>query len=72
MICFTQLEYEEELINIKINDVLVHENVIKVLGKRNKERLVPVILNLKKESNDYLSLRDSVKSNSDSFFITKK
>lgn len=62
----------DELINIKINDVLVHENVIKVLGKRNKERLVPVILNLKKRINDYLSLRDNIKSNSDCFFITKK
>ena len=62
----------DELINIKINDVLVHENVIKVLGKRNKERMVPVILKLKKIINDYLTLRDNIKSNSDCFLITKK
>ena len=33
----------DELINIKLNDVFLSENLIKVLGKRNKERLVPVL-----------------------------
>ena len=38
----------DELINIKLNDVFLSENLIKVLGKRNKERLVPVLGNLNK------------------------
>ena len=47
----------DELINIKLNDVLLDENLVKVLGKRNKERLVPLVLNLKSRINDYLKFR---------------
>ena len=52
-----------ELINIKITDVNIHENLIKVFGKRNKERLIPLPFNLinnlrsfivKYNINDYL------------------
>ena len=52
----------DELINIKLNDVFLSENLIKVLGKRNKERLVPVLGNLNKRIKDYLSLRKEVSS----------
>ena len=62
----------DELINIKLNDVFLSENLIKVLGKRNKERLVPVLSNLNKRIQDYLSLRKEVSSNSSCLFITKK
>ena len=62
----------DELINIKLNDVLLDENLIKVLGKRNKERLVPLVLNLKSRINDYLKFRNEIKSSSSSFFITTK
>jgi len=61
-----------ELINIKLNDVLLDENLIKVLGKRNKERLVPLVLNLKSRINDYLKFRNEIKSSSSNFFITTK
>ena len=49
----------DELINIKLNDVFLSENLIKVLGKRNKERLVPVLGNLNKrikEINSFISI----------------
>ena len=36
----------EELINIKISDIYFDQKLIKVLGKRNKERLVPMLPNL--------------------------
>lgn len=36
----------EELINIKISDIYFDQKLIKVLGKRNKERLVPILPNL--------------------------
>ena len=62
----------DELINIKLNDVLLDENLIKVLGKRNKERLVPLVLNLKSRIKDYLKFRNEIKSSSSNFFITTK
>lgn len=62
----------DELINIKINDVLLDENLVKVLGKRNKERLVPLVLNLKSRIKDYLKFRNEIKSSSSNFFITTK
>ena len=62
----------DELINIKLNDVLLDENLVKVLGKRNKERLVPLVLNLKSRINDYLKFRNEIKSSSSNFFITSK
>lgn len=36
----------EELRNIKISDIYFDQKLIKVLGKRNKERLVPILPNL--------------------------
>jgi len=62
----------DELINIKLNDVFLSENLIKVLGKRNKERLVPVLGNLNKRIKDYLSLRKEVSLSSSYLFITNK
>ena len=62
----------DELINIKLNDVFLSENLIKVLGKRNKERLVPVLASLNKRIKDYLDFRNEIHSNSSSLFITKK
>jgi len=62
----------DELINIKLNDVFLSENLIKVLGKRNKERLVPVLDNLNKRIKDYLSLRKEVSLSSSYLFITNK
>ena len=61
----------EELINIKINDLQLNQNLIKVLGKRNKERLVPLIINLKKRIEDYLKYRKEIKTNFPFLFITK-
>ena len=61
----------EELINIKINDLLLNQNLIKVLGKRNKERLVPLIINLKKRIENYLKYRKEIKTNFPFLFITK-
>ena len=62
----------DELINIKLNDVFLSENLIKVLGKRNKEILVPVLGNLNKRIKDYLSLRKEVSLSSSYLFITNK
>ena len=46
-----------ELINIKISDIDFSSHVIKVLGKRNKERLIPMIKWLEGLIEEYISLR---------------
>lgn len=48
-----------ELIQLKLSDINFSEMTIKVLGKRNKERLVPITNALKKDIHRYLDLRKS-------------
>ena len=43
-----------ELVGLKVQDVNLYEQTIKVLGKRNKERLIPVASPLIKLIKDYL------------------
>ena len=62
----------DELINIKLNNVFLNEDLIKVLGKRNKERLVPVLSGLNKRIKDYLNFRKKINSTSSNLFITNK
>ena len=61
-----------ELISIKMSDVDLHENTIKVLGKRNKERIIPFGTGLRNEINEYLKKRDEVSTPHNYFFITEK
>lgn len=63
-----------ELINLKINNVDLSSNVIKVLGKRNKERIIPVLPVLLRQFNSYLNERALVDNIVDGeyFFISKK
>ena len=64
----------QELINLKINDIDFSNKRIKVLGKRNKERYIPLIDHLSDLINNYLGFRDKVKSIDDHeyLFITSK
>ena len=43
-----------ELINIKISDINFDTNLIKVLGKRNKERLIPLSFGIVNELQSFL------------------
>lgn len=62
-----------ELVNIKEKDIDFSRQVIKVLGKRNKERYVMVLPSVLKTLNQYLSLkRDYEKSSVEALLITKK
>ncbi|MBE9466701.1 MAG: tyrosine-type recombinase/integrase [Bacteroidetes bacterium] len=71
-----------ELINLKINDIDYQMLTIKVLGKRNKERLIPFNRNFLKTLNDFKIVRkqyiDQLESNIDNnydnefFFLTQK
>ena len=58
----------EELINIKIQDIFLKEGLIKILGKRSKERLIPIIPSLSKNLKNFISNNN----NSKYLFETKK
>jgi integrase/recombinase XerC len=63
----------EELINIKLKDVHIEGAVVKVLGKRNKERLVPLVHSIKGHIEEYLLLRQAlVQPHTQELFITSK
>jgi integrase/recombinase XerC len=62
-----------ELINIRESDVNLYNLQVKVLGKRNKERIIPFNGHLRSIIEDYLQLKNTLYNNSDSafwFFIT--
>jgi integrase/recombinase XerC len=48
-----------ELINLKDSDIDFGRNLIKVIGKRNKERLIPFGNKLQNLMSDYIIIRDS-------------
>jgi integrase/recombinase XerC len=70
----------EELINIKVNDVSLENGTIKVLGKRKKERIVPIGTKVIGEIEKYLLLRADLieqlkisnPNDSNSLFVTSK
>ncbi len=59
-----------ELINLKLNQVT--NNQIKVLGKRNKERIIPIPQSLNLLINNYINLRKRIPNNSQHLIITNK
>lgn len=46
-----------EMINLKLEDIDIGNSTIKVLGKRNKERIIPLLPSVIKTIGDYLLLR---------------
>ncbi len=61
-----------ELINIKIKDVNIASKVIKIYGKRNKERFVPLSLELEKNIQLYLNLLFKQHPDSTYLFLTNQ
>ncbi|PID70157.1 MAG: integrase [Flavobacteriales bacterium] len=61
-----------ELINLSLDDLNLENNVIKVLGKRNKERYIPLIKSVCDSIIKYLEFRKEIPANSNALFITKK
>lgn len=61
-----------ELINIKEIDVNISDRTIKVLGKRNKERFVPILSSVLNTLKEYIVKKNTHKSNSDYLLITDK
>lgn len=63
-----------ELINLKLNNVDLSNNTLKVLGKRNKERIIPILPIISQQIKDYLKQRtclEQIKEN-EYFFLTLK
>lgn len=63
-----------ELINLKMQNVDLSKNTLKVLGKRNKERILPILPILSKQITLYLSERALIEQIKDSeyFFLMLK
>jgi integrase/recombinase XerC len=59
-----------EIINLKISDVDLSDNSIKVLGKGNKERIIPINFSTAATIKDYLAYR--VASEDDYLLLTDK
>ena len=63
-----------ELINLKISNINQSNKTIKVLGKRNKERIIPILPIVEAQFQEYLSKRASLEQIIDSeyFFLMLK
>jgi len=61
-----------ELIGVKIGDIDLTQNTVKVIGKRNKERQIPLLNSVVTTIKNYLIIRNEIKTSVDYFLITKK
>lgn len=61
-----------ELINIKQRDVSLSDKTIKILGKRNKERFVPLLGSVIQTLKRYLALKKEFEIGLEELFITEK
>tara|TARA_B000000532_G_scaffold196104_1_gene162206 strand:+ start:540 stop:1427 length:888 start_codon:yes stop_codon:yes gene_type:complete len=62
-----------ELINLKTSDINMNSYTIRIMGKRNKERIIPMLPKLKESINEYLKIKSHEFNNviSDYLFISK-
>lgn len=61
-----------ELIELKLSSFDLSQSIVKVLGKRNKERQIPLLNSIIKTIKNYQILRNESGARIDYFFITKK
>ncbi len=61
-----------ELVGLDMGDVDMGQSVVKVLGKRNRERVVPFGAEMKRELEGYLELRRSIGSDSNALFLSRR
>jgi integrase/recombinase XerC len=63
-----------ELVNIKVKDIDLAEKTVKVLGKRNKERIIPLLPGTIRFLKDYLAERNTIAEakKTDYLFLTNK
>jgi len=61
-----------ELVDLKMNSFDLSQNIVKVVGKRNKERQIPLLNSIVETIKSYQILRSEMGARTDHFFITKK
>lgn len=61
-----------ELINLKVKDIDMYKSQLKVLGKRNKERIIPISLELKTLLQEFIHLRQELGFSLPELFCTEK
>ncbi len=63
-----------ELIGLKIGDVNLQDCTVKVTGKRNKQRIIPIVISYIDNLQEYIRFRNEIKpaEPGDWFFITVK
>lgn len=63
-----------ELVNLKVSDIDLSGKVLKVLGKRNKERILPLLSSTVEQMKSYLKRRSELDNKVDSsyLFLTKE
>ena len=57
--------------NLQLNSINHSNSTIKVIGKRNKERIIPFGTALKIKISEYLKEREALNSATNDFFLTK-
>jgi integrase/recombinase XerC len=62
-----------ELIELKLSGIDLYANTVKVLGKRNKERIIPILPEISNQIKGYLVERADLEviQNQEMFFLTK-
>jgi integrase/recombinase XerC len=60
-----------ELINIKIADIDYVNETVKVLGKRNKERYIPLLKSVRESLKKYDKFREKIEGSEPYLFLTK-
>ena len=61
-----------ELINLPLNQIDFFNDQVKVLGKGNKERIIPVTTELVRDLKEYIEERKTIKTDCDNLFINEK
>ncbi|NUM30923.1 MAG: tyrosine-type recombinase/integrase [Bacteroidetes bacterium] len=61
-----------ELINILESNVDTNSRLIKVLGKRNKERIIPIPIELAEQIEEFRNLKKQLNLNTEYLFVSKK
>ena len=61
-----------ELLGLTIYSVSANQKQIKVLGKRNKERMIPLLDEVYFRMKNYIQFRSQIETNTDQFFIDDK
>ncbi|OIQ39951.1 MAG: integrase [Bacteroidetes bacterium MedPE-SWsnd-G1] len=61
-----------ELIQIKLSDVNLSNGTLKVLGKRNKERFIPLLKSVQNSLQEYIIIRSELNPSIDYLFFTDK